>query len=130
MAGKAPAHLRMLPVLAICRIGQADDETTAEMKRRLASSGNERQHDDNYKSALFVTLLKLGEEPFLRENGPELSARLLPWADAVLEGTGATETGPNNCMPMRWGNTAHLGPMLEPGLRRVRGVWRPRERTN
>jgi hypothetical protein len=131
MTGKAPAHLRMLPVLAICRIGQADDETVGEMKRRLlASEGNQRRNDDDYKSALFVALMKLGEERFLRENITQLPARLHQWADAVLEGTGATETGPNNCMAMRWGSTAYLASMLEPGLHLMRGVWSSRDRTN
>jgi hypothetical protein len=127
IAGKFALHLRMLPVLAICRIGLADDETIAEMKRRLvAIRGRDPRSDDEYKSAIFVTLMKLGEESFLRESIQSVSERLGQWADAVLEGKGATETGPNNCMAQR----GYQGPMMAPGLQLIRGVWSPRAQTN
>ena len=117
------------PLLAICRIGQADDETIAEMKRRLVF-GSRSHSDDDYNSALFVTLMKLGQEPFLRENIGTISKRMREWADAVLERKGATKIGPNNCMAMRWNSTNYHGPMMEPGLQRSRGAWSPREQTN
>jgi hypothetical protein len=113
-------------VIAICRIGQADEETIAEMKRRLIFGGRSFS-DDDYNSALFVALLKLGQELFLRENIGSISGRMRDWADPILEGRGATEAGPNNCMSMR---AAYHGPALRPGLQQVRGVWTPRAQTN
>jgi hypothetical protein len=125
MTGTLLPYLRMLPVLAICRIGAADDETIAEMQRRLTSTdaGSEGYR---YKSALVVALLKLGQESFLREHTQGMPARSRGWMDAVLANQGATETGPNNCMAQEWPSTNDLGPIMQPGLEWVRGGWRPR----
>jgi hypothetical protein len=128
MTGKFKGYLAPLPVLAICRIGQADEETIAEMKRRIIDSGGSRDEDD-YKSALFVALMKLGQEYFLRENFQSFPQRLRDWANAVLEGKGATEIGPNNCMALRWNNTNYHGPMMEPGLVLQRNAWVARAQT-
>lgn len=127
MVGKFKPFLRMLPVLAICRIGQADHETISEMKQRLSVGGSgSLVADDDYKSALFVTLMKLGEQAYLRDDIQSLPVRLQPWASAVLEGQGASEVGPNNCMGQRWTAANYLVPTMEPGLRLTRGTWAPR----
>ena len=55
----------------------------------------------NYKTALFVTLFKLGQESFLRENHPDNGERD-QWYGDILAGKGVTKTGPNNCMPEEW----------------------------
>lgn len=113
---------RNLPVLAICRIGMADPETIAEMQRRFLSPSDEHIQYD-YKTALLVTLKKLGEDRFLRENEAALSWRDRDWMKAVMEGKGETPTGPNNCMAKEWGNTAFLPPVMRPGLSRMRDGW-------
>ena len=118
-------YLRMLPVLAICRIGQADDELISEMKRRFAAHDAGRD-GLRYKSALVVTLFKLGQESFLRENAQSIPARSRDWMTAVLEHKGTTETGPNNCMAQEWPSTDYLGPVMQPTLQRTRDGWRPR----
>jgi hypothetical protein len=129
MSGKLKRFLLMLPVLAICRVGQADDDTIAEMKARFIAPGASYS-DDEYKTALFVTLLKLGQESFLRDNMQSLSNRTRGWADAVLDRKGETEKGPNNCMAERWNNTDYHGPIMEPGLQWMRGAWNARVQTN
>jgi hypothetical protein len=123
MTGKLLPYLRMLPVLAICRIGVADDETIAEMQRRLTST--DANQDARYQSALVVALLKLGQESFVRGHTQSVPARVRDWVDAVLANQGATETGPNNCMAYEWPSTDYLGPIMQPGLEWVRGGWRP-----
>lgn len=93
--------LGMLPVLAICRSGHADADIIAEMKRRYAATSNRF-----YTSALFVTLLKLGERDFLSRQSSDWRDSLFgldKWKRAVLDGKGATATGPNNCMGQEWG---------------------------
>ena len=80
--------------------------------------------DDRYKSALVVTLLKLGEESFVRENAQSMM-RLHDWLAAVLEIGGTTETGPNNCAAYDWPSTDY-GPVMQPALERTGNKWRPR----
>jgi hypothetical protein len=63
MSGGIKGYKRFLPLLAICRIGQASPETVAEMKRQFVSDGS----DSHYTSALFIALIKLGEDGFLRQ---------------------------------------------------------------
>ena len=93
---------RMFPVLALCRIGEADTDLIEEMKRRYNSVDLRGGGDPvNYKTALFVTLSKLGQESFLRENHPDNGERD-QWYGDILAGKGVTKTGPNNCMPEEW----------------------------
>jgi hypothetical protein len=113
MANRQNRVLRPVLALAVCRIGSADDETIAEFKRRFLDDGQDHL---GMKPALFVTLIKLGEEPFARQNIKMLQPRLAQWADAVLAGEGTTAVGPNNCMGERWGFTNYLGPEMSPGL--------------
>jgi hypothetical protein len=118
-------YKRLLPVLAICRIGEASPEVIAEMKRRFTSASS----DEHYKSALFVTLLKLGEDAFVRNNIPVLSGDYPSWAEAVLSGRGNTEIGPNNCMTKEWGGASYLGAAMAPSLRWNKGQWSVRNQT-
>lgn len=126
MTDKLAPFLRGLPAMAICRIGQADDETIAEMKRRFTDPAT----DEDTKSALLVALIKLGQQSYLRENLPSQPERLRTWSIAVLDNKGTTEVGPNNCMAERWNNTDYQGPMLAPALRWQRGGWTAEARTN
>jgi hypothetical protein len=103
----AKIERRMLPVLAICRIGQADEEIIAEMKARFLREGR----DFDYQSALAVTLLKLGEASFVRDH-MDATPRGLGWMDALLRGEGTTETGPNNCMAWRLVTSNYVPPNM------------------
>ena len=123
LALPATPFLRPLPVLAICRIGQADAETIAELKRRYLEPQPDSFH--GMKSILLVTLIKLGEEPFVRANIEMIPARQRDWANAVLAGEGLTETGPNNCMGETWNWTSYLAPIMAPSLERA-GGWKRR----
>jgi hypothetical protein len=76
MAEEMRGWQRMFPVLALCRIGEADTDLIEELKRRYNSVDFQGGGDPvNYKTALFVTLLKLGQESFLRENHPDKDGR-------------------------------------------------------
>lgn len=114
--------LRNLPVLAICRIGKADAETTAEIQRRFLSPADE--HSQNgYKTALVVALKKLGHDNFLREHADAIGWRDRDWMKAVMEGKGDTPVGPNNCMAKEWGSTGFLPAAMKPRLSRMRDGW-------
>lgn len=114
---KAAPYQMQLPVLAICRIGEADAETIAEMKRRITDA----KQDMNYRTALFVALMKLNEAPFLSKLEPDMPWQTRPWAKAVLEGKGETAIGPNNCSPWNRGGPNGLWPLPGPSLYRVGG---------
>jgi hypothetical protein len=119
--------MRMLPVLAICRIGQADLDTIAEMKRRFVAGNAGAASFEDYKSALLVALMKLGEESFLRENTQgSMRARERDWINAVLANKGTTEAGPNNCMMADWPLTHDLGSAMAPSLEWLGRAWAAR----
>jgi hypothetical protein len=102
MAKQIRGWQRMFPVLALCRIGEADADLIEELKKRYNSVDLQGGGDPvNYKTALFVTLMKLGQDSFLRENHPSGGERDQWYAD-VLAGKGLTKIGPNNCMPEEW----------------------------
>ena len=54
MSEKIRGYRAVLPVLAMCRLGQASPEAITRMKEQFASNAADE--------ALFVTLIKLGEE--------------------------------------------------------------------
>jgi hypothetical protein len=120
--GNMPRFLHGLPALAICRIGRASDAAIATMKSQVANANL----DEDYRSALFVALMKLGQEEFLRDSLSSMRPSLRPWAEAVLAHKGENAVGPNNCMGKRWGNTHYEGPMLQPSLQWQRGGWAAR----
>jgi hypothetical protein len=117
---------RMFPVLALCRIGEADTDLIEEMKRRYNSVDLQGGGDPvNYKTALFVTLLKLGQESFLRENHPGKAGRD-QWYGDMLAGKGLTKTGPNNCMPEDWPFTIYAAREVASSLKWSRNGWEAR----
>jgi len=119
---------RMFPVLAVCRIGEADTDLIEEMKRRYNSVDFQGGGDPvNYKTALFVTLLKLGQESFLRDNHPDKAERD-QWYTEILAGKGLTKTGPNNCMPEDWPFTIYATPQVAPSLKWSRNGWEARSK--
>jgi hypothetical protein len=126
MSGEIRGYKRQLPVLAICRIGQADPDIVTEMKQRFIASSA----DENYQAALLVTLLKVGEEAFVKANMP-VSARgnYQSWAEAVTSGSGKTAIGPNNCMGKEWGEANYVSAVMAPALRWNRGGWSVRGQT-
>jgi hypothetical protein len=119
----AKGYRRLFPALAICRIGRASPAVISEMRARILRGSVDTTFDTDSKSALIVTLLKLGQESFVREyksffavNAP---ANFESWLETVLEGKGATEVGPNNCMSMDWNGRR----AAKPSLAWANGVW-------
>jgi hypothetical protein len=111
LTAKIEPERRKLPVLAICRIGQADEDIIAEMKARFLREGK----DFDYQSALAVTLIKLGETSFVRDH-MDATPRGLGWMEALLRGEGTTETGPNNCTGWRSVSSNYVPPNMDPRL--------------
>ncbi len=126
MAREMRGWERMFPALALCRIGEADPDLIEEVKKRYNSVDFQAGGDPvNYKTALFVTLLKLGQESFLRDNHPDKGGRDDWYAD-ILAGKGLTKTGPNNCMPEDWPFTIYATPEVAPRLKWSRNGWEAR----
>ena len=123
LAQNATQPERLLAALAICRIGQADNELISAIKSEWDGSGVGEAKDRNYKTALFVTLLKLGQESTLKSAVGSNSRVLQGWYDAVLQGRGKTNVGPNNCMPMEWPGSGYVPEFMAPGLRWLHQQW-------
>lgn len=119
----ARGYRRLFPALAICRIGRASPAVISEMRARLLRGSVDTTFDADSKTALIVTLLKLGQESFLQEYKSLLAANapanFESWLEAVLSGKGATEVGPNNCMSMDWNGRR----AAKPSLAWANGVW-------
>jgi hypothetical protein len=115
---------KLLAALAICRIGQADSEVVDAMNSEWAKAGAGTAEDSNYKAALFVSLLNLGQEANLNASARPGSRALQSWYDAVLSGQGKTKVGPNNCMPTEWPFNAYVPFPMAPRLRWMRQQWR------
>ncbi len=113
----------LVSALAICRIGEADSELISAIKSQWSEFESGGAKDDNYKTALFVTLLKLGQENALRNAVRSDSPMLEAWYDAVLAGRGRTDVGPNNCMPMEWPGNEYVPVDLAPSLRWSQQKW-------
>src|ERR1700689_5283218 len=121
MAKQIRGWQRMFPVLALCRIGEADTELIDELKRRYNSVNFQGGGDPvNFKTSLFVTLLKLGQDSFVRDNHPTGGGRDEWYAD-VLAGKGLIKIGPNNCMPEEWPLTIYATREVASSLK-----WTPR----
>ena len=123
LAPNATRPQRLLAALAICRLGQADSELIAAIKSEWSEFDPEETKDDNYKAALFVTLLKLGQESTLRNAARSDGQVFQAWHDAILGGRGKTEVGPNNCMPMEWPGNDYVPVFLAPKLRWFENKW-------
>ncbi len=117
LQGTLKGWLQPLPVMAICRIGQADAEVIEKLKREFVGLDLSKTNFRNeaYREALFVTLIKLGETDFVAQAYPHENLRHPDWYKAVLAGKGETEVGPNNCAPREsnsWAVVASLRPSL------------------
>ena len=114
-----------LSILAICRLGFADDELVSSMKAKLETS-NDTDAKPELVSAIVVTMMKLGQENFAAEINLSGPAWLQTWRSEVLSGKGRTQVGPNNCMPAEWPLDQEIPPVMAPGLVWARRGWEPR----
>ncbi|HMF69758.1 MAG TPA: hypothetical protein VK602_19360, partial [Phyllobacterium sp.] len=114
-SGRFAGSTRGYPVLAICRIGQASPDVVSEMKQQFANADGSYSESE-YKSALLVTLVKLGEQAFVEANRQVMHATFQTWTDSVLAGEGTTETGPNNCIGRKWSHD-YIPASMQPSLR-------------
>jgi hypothetical protein len=122
-AQNATERDKLLAVTAICRIGQADSELISAINSEWAKFDSGELKDNNYRTALFVALLKLGQEGTIRDSGRPNSPILRGWYEAVLAGRGRTDAGPNNCMPMEWPEDTYVPAFLAPRLRWTNERW-------
>jgi hypothetical protein len=116
---------RVPAVLAICRIGEANDDARAILRKGLMESAKSEWADGAViiNSSMYVTLLKLGD-PAAVDAYPTNFKRedVISWYDAVRQGKGRTDIGPNNCDS--WARTGsrdarwirRLPSSLRPGL--------------
>ncbi len=123
LAQNATHRERLLAVIAICRIGQADSELISAINSEWAKFDSGELKDNNYQTALFVALLKLGQESTVKNSGRLTSQILKGWYEAVLAGRGKTDAGPNNCMPMEWPEDTYVPGFLAPSLKWVNERW-------
>jgi hypothetical protein len=112
-------------VLAICRIGEASDDARALLRKAFADSSKSDSADGDViiNSSIYVTLLKL-RDPAAVDAYPTSFKRedVVGWYDAVRQGKGRTDVGPNNCdswarsgsRDARW--IRRLPSSLRPGL--------------
>ena len=98
---------KILAVIAICRIGQADSELISAFSSEWEKADSGELKDEIYESALFVALLKLGQEGAVETGRRPNSQMSKSWHKAVLAGRGKTDVGPNNCMPLEWPDHTH-----------------------
>ena len=125
LAPGATPRDKLLSVLAMCRLGEADSEVVASLAAELDKPTSGEAKDENYRSAIFVTLLKLGRDEALRSFGKASARDVQAWYDAIRAGAGKTDVGPNNCMPIDWPEALSAPAILAPGLKWVRGRWAP-----
>jgi hypothetical protein len=96
----ARASKSLAPELAICRLGQADEPTREILRKEFVDTSKSDKFDDpvDHNSAVFVTLLRLGDAA-VAQGAPAGFQRedVVSWYDAVRQGKGQTEVGPNNC---------------------------------
>jgi hypothetical protein len=94
------ASKSLVPELAICRLGQADEPTREILRKEFIDTSKTDRFDDpvDHNSAVFVTLLRLGDAA-VAQGAPASFQReeVVGWYDAVRQGKGQTEVGPNNC---------------------------------
>jgi len=94
------ASKSVVPELAICRLGQADEPTREILRKEFIDTSKTDKFDDpvDHNSAIFVTLLRLNDAA-VAQGAPASFQReeVLSWYDAVRQRKGQTEVGPNNC---------------------------------
>jgi hypothetical protein len=121
---------KLLAVTAICRIGQADTELISAINSEWAKFDSGELKNNIYQTALFVALLKLGQESAIKNYGWPNSRILRGWYEAVLAGRAKTDVGPNNCMPTEWPENTYVPSFLAPRLRWVNERWVPEQEPN
>jgi hypothetical protein len=127
LSQNATEREKLLAVTAICRIGQADSELISAVDSEWVKFDSGELKDNNYRSALFVALLKLGQESTIKNSSQPNSPISRGWYDAVLAGRGKTGSGPNNCMPMEWPGDAYVPAFLAPSLKWRNERWVPND---
>jgi len=94
------ASKSLVPELAICRLGQAGESTKEILRKEFTDTSKTDRFDDpvEHNSAVFVTLLRLGDAS-VAQGAPAAFQRedVVGWYDAVRQGKGQTDVGPNNC---------------------------------
>jgi hypothetical protein len=125
LAQNATEREKLLAVIAICRVGQADSELISAIYSEWAKFDSAELRDDNYQTALFVALLKLGQESTVKSSSRPNSQTTKAWYEAVLAGRGKTDVGPNNCMPMEWPEDTYVPRTLAPSLKWLNERWIP-----
>ena len=118
-------YLRLVPVLAMCRGGRADAETIALLKSDFATVNYDR-----FRQAVALTLLKMGERDWVKNNAGALSYRARSWLEALMNGKGWNKIGPNNCMVEdNLGSMDYLPDTMKPLLERTHanGDWVTRQ---
>jgi hypothetical protein len=123
LAHDATEREKLLTVLAVCRIGQADSELISAINSEWAKLDLGELKDSIYQSALFVALLKLGQEGAVKNFNRPNSQISRGWYEAILAGRGKTDVGPNNCMPMEWPEATNIPAFLAPSLKWANERW-------
>ena len=125
LAQNAAERDKLLAVVAICRMGQADSELISAIDSEWAKFDSGDLKNINYRTALFIALLKLGRESTIKNSGGATSPILRGWYEAVLLGRSKTEVGPNNCMPIEWPENTYVPGFLAPRLTWTNEQWVP-----
>ena len=93
------------------------------MKARLLNNDGDAPIDVAYRTALFVTLIKLGQENPAAGSSPLELPALRSWYNDVLAGKGRGAAGPNNCMPLEWPLSQDVPAIMSPGLQWAQQRW-------
>jgi len=96
-----------LAALAVCRIGQASEQTRAILRAEFMqhSKSDANDVDVGIASRMFVALLKLGDAA-ADANPTNLTREdVIGWYEALRQGKGRTDIGPNNCQG--WDEPGH-----------------------
>jgi hypothetical protein len=108
-----------LAALAICRIGEASEQTRAILRAAFTrhSQSDTNEGDIVIASAMFVALLRLGDPAAVDAYPTNLKrADVIGWYEAVRQGKGRTDIGPNNCQSWLTSEEQRNGSWLPPSL--------------
>lgn len=118
----------LLPALALCRLGEADAATRAEMKTRFLAGDEPGLHadDPHYGAALVMALVRLHETAFIAANRAAAIAKLQQDDHAITTATAGdrleawlagrqwSAVGPGNCMTHAFTREVKLPPAMWP----------------
>jgi len=91
---------KSLTVSAICRVGEATEATIAFMKEQF-QLGVSKYYQRSYHETLFLSLIALGQNPFVEETISSQELKRKSWYLSVLNGNAVGAYGPHNCMPYK-----------------------------